>query len=109
MKVKILIEENNNTMRWLVRRSAEEQLYIVVPDSQTRVDVQKMAKEMNYYIPTPVTLSELLRGKLKDEHIKKVLAVDIDKMIQYLIKIPFKGFDVDSASARCINLINLLR
>lgn len=107
--MKILIEEHNNTMRWLVRRSAEEQLYIVVPDSQTRVEVQKMAKQMKLYIPTPVTLAEMINGKLKNENIKKVLAVNIDKMIQYLIKIPFKGVDVDSASARCSNLINLLR
>ena len=46
----------------LIRRSAEENLYILVATEKRAFDIVKMAKEMDLEIPYPVTVDEYFRG-----------------------------------------------
>lgn len=93
--------QDGNSLKWLIRQSSERQIYIIAADHQHKEFIKSIAKELNLYIPEPITLSELLKGALKDQVRKEVLVADIDLITKYLHKAAFKDLKVTTATANC--------
>lgn len=97
--MRIMNSQNENSQKWLIRKSSEDQIYIIVADHQHKESVESLAKELNLYIPEPITLSELLKGELKNQVKKEVLVADIDLITKYLHKAAFKELKATTATA----------
>ena len=82
----------------LIRRSAEENLYILVATRQRAYQVAQMATEMGLSIPFPVTVDEYLRGyKFRGSSIRRdgLLIDDADAVLQVIFSgIPIKEMTI---------------
>lgn len=82
----------------LIRRSADENLYILVATSQRAYQVAQMATEMGLTIPFPVTVDEYFRSdKFRGSSIRRdgLLIDDADDVLQAIFyTIPIKEITI---------------
>lgn len=81
-----IITENKTTT--LIKKSAEEQLYIVCPRSSDVIRIKKTAREMSLKIPEPLTFKEFIDGEYYTPSVKGFLFDDIDRSIQVFSRVP---------------------
>lgn len=78
----------------LIRRSADENIYILTTTRQRASHIYEMAREMGLNIPYPVTMDEYLRGdKFRGSSIRRdgLLIDDADDVLQFIFAgIPIK-------------------
>lgn len=88
----------------LIRRSADEFVYILTSNYRRASEIFNMAKNMNLDIPYPVTLHEYLRIGFKGSSITRngILIDDADQILQMIFAgIPIKCITItDSDNIR---------
>ena len=84
----------------LIRRSADEWVYILTFDHTRASEIFNMAKNMNLDIPYPVTLHEYLKHGFKGSSITRngILIDDADEILQMIFAgVPIKCITVSDS------------
>ena len=88
----------------LIRRSADECVYILTSNYRRASEIFNMAENMNLHIPYPVTLNEYLRSGFKGSSITRngILIDDADQILQMIFAgLPIKCITItDSDNIR---------
>lgn len=87
----------------LIKHSAETGNYILVHDNNSARIVAKQAKDMGFYIPYPVTVSEMCnRGYFRGSSIRRdgLLVDDLDLILHTL----FGGIEIKEATINNENI-----
>ena len=80
----------------IIKRAADEFLYIVCINRHEVVRIAAQAKEMGLDIPFPVTIDEVLNGRMQGSRIKGFAVDNADLIIERLISGPVRVVSVNS-------------
>lgn len=87
--------QSGKTMK-LIKISAELSVPIIVKDVATGNHLKRRAKEMGVKIPNPISIDDIITGRIKGINFNTVLVDDADYILEVLIASKVPGCRIDT-------------